>query len=132
VRKRDAEPAHYHTFSSAPLPFFSAVPRARPFCSPISSMVRKFFFGQKEDLFSVCACAYACIQTLLRTCTARGRGLVTLFYFHFFLVVLRSDFFEDMYSSRKGAIDFVAELVTRRSKDYLDSYIGNIVQIFNR
>lgn len=44
----------------------------------------------------------------------------------------RADFFEDMYSSRKGAIDFVAELVTKRSKDHLDAYIATIVQIFNR
>lgn len=42
------------------------------------------------------------------------------------------DIIEDMYSARTAAINFIAELVTKRSKDNLDSFVASIVQILQK
>ncbi|GJP29120.1 hypothetical protein CLOM_g11308 [Closterium sp. NIES-68] len=42
------------------------------------------------------------------------------------------DIIEDMYSARTAAINFLAELVTKRSKDTLDPFIAALVLILNR
>ncbi|CAI5517143.1 unnamed protein product, partial [Closterium sp. Naga37s-1] len=42
------------------------------------------------------------------------------------------DIIEDMYSARTAALNFLAELVTKRSKDTLDPFIAALVLILNR
>lgn len=42
------------------------------------------------------------------------------------------DIFEDMYSARTAAVNFAVELVTKRSKDNLDSYVAALVTVFRR